>query len=175
MNRGKPVVSWSEPHTWRQAVVAHAKEEGVSTFPWATWLMVLGFVGGLITWEWADADPNKRASIPMLVCIVLGLFGFLFAMGWVHVRLSRTTRTTLYERGLLHGSLTKRRWIPWHEITSFYLDEDAIGHQRFRFLTWTRSGADEEEFSVLPDDVDLTVVESSFKNNKVEQVGAQNP
>jgi hypothetical protein len=129
----------------------------------------------LITWEWSDADPTKRVGVPMLICIILALFGFFVAISWVHVRLNRRTTTTLHERGLLHGSLSKRRWIPWSEIESFYLDEDAIGQQRFRFLTWTRAGADDEEFSVLQDDVDSDAVVSIFKNNKVEQAGAGQP
>ena len=175
MNRGEPVISWSEPDTWRQEALAHAKEQGESTFPWATWIVVLGLVAGLITWEWTGADPAKRASVPMLICMILALFGFFVAIGWMHVRLNRRTRTTLYERGLLHGSLSKRRWVPWSEIESFYLVEDAVGQHRFRFLTWTRSGADDEEFSVLSDDVDSDMLVSIFKNNKVEQAGAGQP
>ncbi len=116
MNRGEPIITWSELNTWRQAALAHAKEEGKSTFPWATWIVVLGLVAGLITWEWSDADPTKRASVPVLIGLILALFGFFVGMAWIHVRLNRRTRTTLYERGLLHGSLSKRRWIPWREI-----------------------------------------------------------
>jgi hypothetical protein len=175
MNRGEPIITWSEPNTWRQAALAHAKEEGKSTFPWATWIVVLGLVVGLVTWEWSDADPTKRASVPVLIGLILALFGFFVAMAWIHVRLNRRTRTTLYERGLLHGSLNKRRWIPWPEIESFYLDEDAIGQQRFRFLTWIRVGADDEEFSVLSEDVDWDLVVSTFENNKVEQAGTGQP
>jgi hypothetical protein len=175
MNRGESIISWSEPDTWRQAALAHAKEEGKATFPWATWIVVLGLVAGVITWEWSDADTAKRVSVPILIGIILALCGFFIAIAWMHVRLNRRTTTTLHERGLLHGSLNRRRWIPWSEIDSFYLDEDAIGQQKFRFLTWTRSGADDEEFSVLPDDVDSDVVVSIFKNNKVEQAGTGQP
>lgn len=105
----------------------------------------------------------------MLIGIIFTLFGFLVGMAWIYVRLNRTTKTTLYERGILHGSLSKKRWIPWTEIECFYLDEDSSGHQRFRFLAWTCLGSDDEEFSVLSDDVDWSAVVSIFEKNKVEQ------
>lgn len=175
MNRGEPLINWTEPDSWRQAALAHAKEEGESTFPWATWIVVLSLVVGVITWEWSGADPAKRASAPMLIGIILALSVFIVALGWIHVRLNRRTRTTLHERGILHGSLSKRRWIPWSEIESFSVDEDEIGQHRFRFLSWTRSGADDEEFSVLSDDIDSDILVSIFKNNKVGQAGAGQP
>lgn len=174
MNRGDPIISWSEPATWRQAALAHAKNEGQSTFPWLPWIVVLGLVAGVITWERSDADPTKRVGVPILICIILALFGFFFAVAWIHVRFNRTTRTALQEREIFYGSFSRRRWIPWAEIESFYLDEDTIGQQRFRFLTWTRVGADDEEFSVLSDDVDLEVIVSVFKKYKVEQANSTN-
>jgi hypothetical protein len=80
MNRGDPIISWSEPATWRQTALAHAKNKGQSTFPWLPWIVVLGLVAGVITWEWSDADPTKRVGVPILMCIILALFGFFFAV-----------------------------------------------------------------------------------------------
>jgi hypothetical protein len=48
MNRGKAIMNWSEPITWNQAARSLAKEEGVSPFPWLSWIGVLFLVGGLI-------------------------------------------------------------------------------------------------------------------------------
>ena len=172
MNRGKPVVSWTEPDTWRQAAKDYAKKEGVSTFPWFNCVVALGLVGGFITWEWSDADPATRVSVPRLIGIILVLFGFLIGVGWLHYRLNRNTRTTVYERGLIHGSLTKKQWVPWADIEYFYVDEDSVGQWTFRFLSWSRVGVDEEEFSVLPDDADLDVAVRYLKTNEVEQVVA---
>lgn len=172
MNRGEHIISWSEPETWRQAAFAHAKRDSASTFPWISWIVVLILVAGVITWEWSNADPTKRASVPVLIGMILALFAFFIAMAWSHVRLNRRTKTTLHERGLLHGSLSKKRWIPWSEIESFSIEVDEIGQQRFRFLTWTRTGTDDEEFSVLSDEVDLDAVVRIFKCNQVEQLGA---
>lgn len=172
MRRGQLIIRWSEPATWRQAALALAKEEGRSTFPWVSWILALGLLAGVITREWSHADPAKRVGVPGLIGIMLALFGFLFALAWIQVRLNRTTRTALHERGILHGSFSRRRWIPWPEIESFSLDEEAMGPQRFRFLTWTRAGAEEEEFSVLADDVDADVIVRAFRKNKVAEAGA---
>jgi hypothetical protein len=155
MKRGRAIMSWTEPDTWRTAALSHAKQQGISTFPWFTWISVLGIVGGLIAWEWSNADPTKRASVPMLLCIITALFCFFVVLGWIHVRLNRTTKTTIYERGIFHESLTKKQWIPWCSIEYFYVEEESLGQQTFRFLTWLRLGANDEEFSVVPDDVDL--------------------
>ena len=162
-------MSWQEPETWRKAALVHAKQEGVSTFPWLTWITVLGLVGGLIVWEWMGADPATRASVPKLIGIILALFSFFFGMAWIHVRINRATKTTVYEQGIVHGPLLRKRWIPWSEIEHFHVEEDSIGQQAFRFLTWQRLGADDEEFSVVPDDVDLDAALKAFKKSNVEQ------
>lgn len=172
MSRGELIIRWSEPAAWRQAALALAKKEGRSTFPWVSWILALGLLAGVITWDWSHADPTKRVGVPSLIGIMLALFGFFFAVAWTYVRLNRTTRTSLHERGLLHGSFSRRRWIPWPEIEFFSVDEEAMGPQRFRFLTWTRVGAEEEEFSVLADDVDSDVIVRVFQKNKVAEVGA---
>jgi hypothetical protein len=52
----------------------------------------------------------------------------------------------------------------------FYLEEERVGQNSFRFLTWSRFDTDEEEFSIVPDDVDLVSVVGHFISKKVEQV-----
>lgn len=172
MNRGKPILSWTEPDTWRQAANAHAKKEGNSTFPWQRGLVTLGLVCVLLTWEWMDADPNTRVSVPLLICMILILFGFIVGIGCLHYMLNSNTKTTVYERGLVHGSLTKKQWVPWADMEYFYVDEDSVGQWTFRFLSWSRVGVDDEDFSVIPDDADLDVAVRYFKSNEVEQVVA---
>ena len=167
-------MSWIEPDTWRKAALAHAKKDGLSTFPWPTWIAVLGLVGGSITWKWSEADPTTRASVPLLIGIILALFSFFVVMAWIHVRLNRATKTTIYERGLVHGSLLRKQWIPWAEMEHFYVDEDSIGPQTFRFLTWARVGANDQEFSVVPDDADLDAAVRCLKKNNVEQAAPSN-
>ena len=163
-------MSWTEPSAWRTAALAHAKQQGVSTFPWFTWIAVLGLVDGLIVWEWSNAEPTKRASVPMLLCIMMALSCFFVVMGWIHVRLNRVTTTTVYERGMVHGSMIRKQWIPWSSIEYFYVEEESLGRQKFRFLTWLRRGSDDEEFSVVPDDVALELAVEHIKNNNVEAV-----
>jgi hypothetical protein len=174
MNRGKSIISWSEPNTWRKAAMAHAKQQGISSFPWFTWIATLGLVGGLVVWEWSNADPTKRASVPILQCIIMALLCFFFLMGLIYARLNRATKTTIYEQGIVHGSLSKKQWIPWSSMKYFYVEEESLGQNSFRFLTWSRFDADDEEFSVVPDDVDLVTVVGHFKNKKVEQVVTSN-
>jgi hypothetical protein len=108
----------------------------------------------------------------MLVCIIIALFCFFAVLGWIHVRLNRATKTTIYEQGIVHGSLTRKQWIPWSSIEYFYVEEESLGQQTFRFLTWLRLGADDEEFSVVPDDVALEAAVEHIKNNNVEPVVA---
>jgi hypothetical protein len=170
MNRGKSIMSWTEPSTWRNAAMAHAKQHGSSTFPWFPWISVLGLLGGLIVWEWSNADPTKRASVPMLLCIIIALFFFFFVMGWIYARLNRATTTTIYEQGIVHGSLSKKQWIPWSSMDYFYVEKERVGQNSFRFLTWSRFDTDDEEFSIVPDDVDLVSVVGHFISKKVEQV-----
>jgi len=122
-----------------------------------------------MAWEWSNADATKRATVPMLLCSIMAFFCFLVLMGWIDVRLNRATKTTVYERGMVHGSLTRKQWIPWSSIEYFCVEEESLGQQTFRFLTWLRLGADDEEFSVVPDDVALEVAVEHIKNNNVEQ------
>lgn len=163
-------MSWTEPSTWRNAAMAHAKQHGSSTFSWFTWIAVLGLLGGLIVWEWSNADPTRRVSVPMLLCSMTALFCFFFVMGWIYARLNRATKTTIYEQGIVHGSLSNKQWIPWSSMKYFYVEEESLGQNSFRFLTWSRFDADEEELSVVPDDVDLVSVVGHFISKKVEQV-----
>ena len=44
-----------------------------------------------------------------------------------------------------------------------------MGRLTFRFLSWMSKDQAEEEFSVVPDEVDLDMVVRCFETNKVEQ------
>lgn len=173
MNRGKLIDSWSEPDAWRQAALAHAKQESesVSSLPWLRCIAALGLVSAPIIWEWSDANPNTRASIPELILIISVLIGFFVGLAWMQVRLNRIKKTFIYQRGLVHGSFIKKRWIPWKEIEYFYVDEDSVGLHSFRFLNWLRQDAEDEEFSVVPENVDMSALVSCLENNHVKQVG----
>lgn len=151
-------MSWRDPVDWHRAVRFYAKSEGRSPFSWLSWLAGLSLLAGVIVWDWSDADPEKRASIPVLISLILTISAVFVGMGWLNVRLNRTSRTTIYEKGILHGSLLKKRWIPWSEMAYFYTDEDTIEHWNFRFLSWRRIDGEGEEFSVVPDEVDLNMV-----------------
>lgn len=162
-------MKWSEPAKWRKTARTHAREQGISTFPKFTWFVVFPLIGGFGIWVWADADPATRASVPVLMATVLGMFGFILGIGWLYVRINCTKTTTIYDHGLVHGSLTRKEWIPWSDMDYFYLNEDSIGQHTFRFLNWSRADVDDEEFSVVPDDADLEVAVKCIETNKVNK------
>ena len=163
-------MQWSEPKTWNQVARRTAKEEGIRLFPLPSWIGLLFLIGGLTVWEWTDADPATRASIPKLAGIIITLFGVLLGLSWVNVLLRRTSSTVIYRGGIAHGSRFKKQWVPWDQIEYFYTDEQKLGSDTFRFLGWQQAGLEDDSFSVLPDTVDLQAVIQQFKNNKVEQV-----
>ncbi len=166
-------MSWSEPAAWNQAATNYAPSQGRSTFPWSTWLVSFSLLAGLMIWDWINADPAVRASIPRLIGIIVALLCFLLCMGRIYVRFTRTKRTTIYEGGVVHGSRLEKQWIPWSSIEYFDIDENRMGRWTFRFLTWKMVDQEEEDFSVVPDSVDISAVVDLFSNKGVEQAGAQ--
>ena len=162
-------MQWSEPKAWNQAARRNAKEQGIRLFPWVSWAGILFLIGGLIVWEWSDADPNTRASIPMLAGIIVTLFGALLGYGWIRVLLSRASSTDIYTGGVVHGSRFKKKWVPWDQIEYFYVDEHTLYDDTFRFLNWQQVGCNDESFSVLSDTADLQAVIQLFKNKQVKK------
>lgn len=51
----------------------------------------------------------------------------------------------------------------------FFTDEDQIGSVRLRFLNWKEQEQEEEEYSVLPDDLDTNLIVPSFLAQGIEQ------
>ena len=173
MSHGKAIIEWSEPKIWNQAARRIAKQEGVRLFPLLSWIGLLVLIGGLVVWEWIDADPATRASIPEIVGIISTLFGVLLGLSWIKVLLWRTNSTGIYMGGVAHGSRFNKQWVPWDQIEYFYTDEHKLESVTFRFLSWQQAGLEDESFSVLPDTVDLQAVVHQFKNNKVRDGDAE--
>lgn len=51
----------------------------------------------------------------------------------------------------------------------FYVEEENLGDQKFRFLTWMCSGSDDEDFSVVPENVALEIAVEHIKSCGVQQ------
>lgn len=175
MNRGKPILSWSEPADWQRAANRLARTEGGARFPWRTWSLALALFAGWSVASWLDADPAGRPGIPGLVGIIASGCAFFLALGWIRVRLGRGKRTTIFEGGLLHGSRFESRWTPWSRIECFALDQETLGPWTFRFLSWRKIGEEDEDYSVVPDSVDLSRLVDCFARNSIEQVAADGP
>ena len=174
MDRGKVIISWTEPSSADKAArqLSKAVGSGRSTLPWPHALIMTLLCGILVVWKWFEADPTTRANLPSVMVVFPAYFifwGIFFGIyRWGYFWWNRTT-TTIHEAGISHGSRFHQQWIPWSHMEYFFTDEDQIGSVRLRFLNWKEQEQEEEEYSVLPDDLDTNLIVSSFLAQGIEQ------
>lgn len=125
-------------------------------------------VAGTVACQWYIADPEKRVAPMSLALVVIVLFIFLTALAWCSILL-RSTVTSLYQNGILHGPRFSRKWTHFHSIEAFYMEENEFQGRPFTFLNWQESGWEEESYAIVPPEVDTAEIIALFKSKGIEQ------
>lgn len=168
MRKGKEIMTWNEPKDWLRAAKAQAKSDGITTYDLKPWMPVFALIGGLMTFEWSQADPEKRVSVFGGVLVYLILCSVLLGLARAKLALN-STRTSLRENGILHGRKFSPRWIPYDVIEIFWIEDAEFEGRRFRFLTWFEAGDEEEMYAVIPETLDPRAIVEFLKSKEVEQ------
>jgi hypothetical protein len=168
MGKGKEIMAWNEPKEWLRAVKALAKSDGITIYGLKPWMPVFALIGGLMAYEWSQADPEKRPSPLGAALVFLILCSVLLGLARIKLALD-TTRTSLRENGMLHGRRFSPRWIPYDAIEIFWIEHAEAEGLRFCFLTWFEAGEEEERYAVIPEALDPQRIVKLLKSKSVKQ------